>query len=88
MKFLLYGLGALVVYEALRDSVAKSVRRNVPVVFEAELRSRSEYAGLLGPLLGTPAVALAIGAVAEQTVLDQLPTVVGRKRYTPIRERV
>jgi hypothetical protein len=88
MKLVLYGLAGLVLYEVLRENVAKSVRRNVPIVFEAELRGRSEYAGLLGPLLGTPAVALAIGAVAEQTVLDQLPTVVGRKRYTPLATRV
>ena len=84
MKTLLYIAVGIGVYEMLRENVARSVRTNIPVVFQRELAGRSEFIGLAGPLLGTPAVAAAVGAVAEQTVLDNLPTVFGRRQYTPL----
>ena len=84
MKTLLVIAAGIGVYEMLRENVARSVRTNIPVVFQRELANRSEFVGLAGPLLGTPAVAAAVGAVAEQTVLDNLPTVFGRRQYTPL----
>ncbi len=84
MKTLLVIAVGIGVYEMLRENVARSVRTNIPVVFQRELANRSEFIGLAGPLLGTPAVAAAVGAVAEQTVLDNLPTVFGRRQYTPL----
>lgn len=84
MNYLIAAAVGVGLYEMLRENIARSVRTNIPIVFERELAGRSEFIGLAGPLLGTPAVARAVGAVAEQTVLDNLPTVFGRTRYTPI----
>lgn len=87
MRTFLYVALGIGIYEYLRESIAKSVRENVPIVFQREFDNRTEFVGILGPVLGTPAVSRALGAVAEKSVLDKLPTIFGRRDYTPIRAR-
>lgn len=69
-------------YEALRAFVAKRVRANTPPILQAEIARQSRAAGILGPVLGTPVVAEAVGAIAEQTILDTLPTIIGPREYS------
>jgi hypothetical protein len=69
-------------YEALRAFVARRVRANTPPILQAEIARQSRAAGILGPVLGTPVVAEVVGAVAEQTILDTLPTIIGPREYS------
>ena len=87
MSNIIYIAVGIGLYELLRENIARSVRLNIPEVFSRELANRNEFIGLAGPLLGTPAVSEAVGAVAEQTVLDNLPTLFGRRRYEPLARR-
>lgn len=75
-------VGGWLLYEAVRAHVARRVRANTPPILQAEIARQSRAAGILGPLLGTPVVAEAVGAIAEQTVLDTLPTVIGPREYS------
>lgn len=77
-------VGGWLAYEALRAGIAASVRRQTPVILRRELATRSPAAGILGPVLGTDAVSEVIGAIAQQSILDTLPTVIGPRAYTPV----
>lgn len=81
MKPVLYILLGIGVYELLRAELGRAVRRNVPTIFQRELTSRSEFAGILAPVLGTPVVSQVVGMVAEKSVYDTLPTLVGPRDY-------
>lgn len=80
MKIALATLGAFVLYELLRDALARNARANTPAILRQELANRNPAAGLLAPALGTVAISNAAGTIVEQTILDTLPTLVGRRR--------
>lgn len=76
---------AWLAYEALREALARNVRRNVPAYFRAEFERLDPSVGLLAPVLGTETVSRVVARVAEQTTLDTLPTLIGRKTTEPVR---
>lgn len=72
---------ALLAYELIRESLAREVRAVTPEIFERELRSATfDPEGGLSPLLGTPRISRAVAMIAEQTVLNSLPTIIGRRK--------
>ena len=80
MKYVFGAVSAVLVYEILREALARNLRTNTPPILRRELANRSPAAGLLAPVLGTVAVSEAAGVIVEQTLLDTLPTLIGRKR--------
>lgn len=70
---------AWLAYEWLRVRVADAARRTTPRVVREKLDTRAPALALLAPLLGTVAVSEATGVLAEEIVLQTLPTLIGPK---------
>lgn len=77
-------LGGVAVYELLRAGVGSSVRRRTPEILRREIAAQGPAFGILGPALGTNAVAEVVGAIAQQSIYDTLPTIVGPRAYEPL----
>lgn len=86
MRYALGAVTALLVYEVLREALARNLRVNTPLILRRELANRSPAAGLLAPVLGTVAVSEAAGVIVEQAFLDTAPTLIGRKRAPGINQ--
>lgn len=83
LAYALAAIGAFLLYESLRERVASATRTVVPPIFREQFAGRDPSLGLAAPVLGTDYVSRVVGRVAEQAILDSLPTLIGRKRADP-----